>query len=124
PLGDGRRIVCTVEPLDRDAFDAHCRARRRGDAAGEAWLDADVLRRPLTARPRRAGDAFVPLGAPGRQTVGDFLTNAKVPAERRDRAVCVCDELGVIWVAPGRIDDRVKITDATQRVVRLHLQAD
>ncbi|MFW6133057.1 MAG: tRNA lysidine(34) synthetase TilS [Planctomycetota bacterium] len=121
-LGDGRRVEARVEPLDRDAFAAHCRARRRGAVPGEAWLDADAVRGRPIARSRRDGDAFVPLGAPGRQTVSDFLTNAKLPHEQRSGVVCVCDELGVVWVAPLRIDDRVKVTDTTRRVLRLVLR--
>lgn len=120
-LGDGRRIECRVEPLDRREFEAFARARATGKRPDEAWLDADALRGRLVARGRREGDAFVPLGAPGRQTVSDFLTNVKAPADERERIACVCDDLGIVWLAPRRIDDRVKVTDATLRVTKLRL---
>jgi tRNA(Ile)-lysidine synthase len=117
-LPDGRRVVCEVGPPDQDAFEA-----RRAGPGGEEMLDADALRGRLWARGRREGDAFVPLGAPGRQTVSDFLTNAKLPARERERVVCICDELGIVYLAPLRIDERVKVTQNTGRIVRLRLEA-
>lgn len=116
-LPDGREAVCEVEPLDREEFER----RRREPEAGVELIDADALTGRLRARNKREGDAFVPLGAPGTQTVSDFLTNAKLSARLRERVVCVCDELGIVYLAPLRIDDRVKVTDSTRRVVRIRL---
>ncbi|HAU38901.1 MAG TPA: tRNA lysidine(34) synthetase TilS, partial [Phycisphaerales bacterium] len=117
-LGDGRSVICEVEPFDAEAFRRHCLHR----PDGEELLDADAIRGRLLARGRQRGDAFVPLGCPGRQTVSDFLTNAKLPRTRRDRAVCISDETGLVYLAPLRIDDRVKVTAATRRVLRLRLE--
>ncbi|KKN81300.1 hypothetical protein LCGC14_0321370 [marine sediment metagenome] len=114
-LPDGSTVTAVIEPLDRREFAAHCRQ----PVAGAEYLDADAVTGPLLCRPRCDGDVFHPLGAPGRQSVGDFLTNAKVPRENRRRVRCICDAAGVVYVAPLRIDDRVKITDASQRAIRL-----
>jgi tRNA(Ile)-lysidine synthase len=128
-LTGGMEIVCRVEPLDRPAFDAHC--RRRAEALRDAgsgaaqpaewdeWLDAGQVRGRLLCRPRRPGDRFVPLGAPGRQSVSDFLTNLKWPPPRRRSVLCVCDELGIVYVAPARLDDRVKVAAGTRECLRI-----
>ena len=63
----------------------------------------------------------MPLGAPGRQSVSDFLTNLKLPDRRRDEVLCICDELGIVYLAPLRIDDRVKIAPTARRVLRVEL---
>lgn len=118
-LADGRRIICEVGPLDGGAFEAH----RRAPAAGEEMLDADTVRGRLRAGPRREGDAFLPLGAPGRQTVSDFLTNAKLPSDQREKVVTVRDELGIVYLAPLRIDDRVKVTPATRRILHIRMSS-
>ncbi len=115
PLAGGRAVAAQVGPLDRAAFRAHCQA----PAGGVQYLDADCLTGPLTARPRRDGDMLWPLGSPGRQSVGDLLTNAKVPSAVRDETLCVCDELGIVCVMPLRIDERVKVTPQTARAVVL-----
>ena len=117
-LPDGSTVTAVIGPLDRREFAAHCRQ----PIAGAEYLDADAVTGPLVCRPRRDGDAFRPLGASGRQSVGDFLTNAKVPRENRRRIRCICDAAGVVYVAPLRIDERVKITDASRRAIRLTCQ--
>ena len=115
PLPDGSVVTITVGPIDRSAFDQH----RRSPAAGVELIDADAVVGALSCRPRRNGDSFHPLGAPGRQTVSDFLTNTKAPHSLRSTVHCVRDELGLIYVAPLRIDDRVRITGTTTRVLHM-----
>jgi len=116
-LPDGREVLCRVEPYDPQAFADHCANRR----PGTELLDADKTGDVLHCGPRREGERFHPLGAPGRQTVGDFLTNLRVPPDRRRGVVCVRDGTGIVYVAPLRIDERVKITSATRRVLRITL---
>ena len=116
-LPDGRVILCRQTACDTKTLAAHrADPRRQGE-----YLDADRLEGPLTARPVRPGDAFVPLGAPGHQKVSDFLINAKVPAPRRAGAVCVCDRLGIVYLAPYRIADRVAIRPGTTRTLFIEM---
>jgi len=119
-LPDGRRIVCRTEVFDSAAFVRHC----TDPPDGLEMLDADVVRGRLLCRPRRDGDAFVPLGCPGRQSVGDFLTNLHLPRRRREHVRCISDELGIVYVAPLRIDDRVRVTPRTQRVLQIRFGAE
>jgi tRNA(Ile)-lysidine synthase len=114
-LADGRRVLCRIEPLDAAAFERHC----KGHPPGTELLDAAQVRGRLVCRPRRPGDSFEPLGAPGRQSVSDFLTNGKLPAPQREEVRCICDELGIVYLAPLRIDHRVRVTTATQEVLTI-----
>jgi len=118
-LGRGVQVECEIGDCDPQGFAAHCRS-----PDGWEWIVADKLIGRLLARPRRPGDAFRPLGAPGRQSVSDFLTNAKVPPEVRRRIWCICDQRGIVYVAPLRIDERVKVTPTTCRVMRIRLVCD
>ena len=113
-LADGRTVHCRVEPFDEAAFAEHCRTR----PAGVELVDLAKITGPLVARCRRNGDVFVPLGAPGRASVSNFLTNAKLPAGERKHVICICDDLGLVYLWPLRIDDRVKVTAATREVLR------
>jgi len=117
-LPDGRRVFCELGPFEESSFRAHCTARR----GGVEMIDADRLAGRLACRPRRNGDAFVPLGMRGRQTVGDFLTNRKVPAAMRKRVLCLLDDAGIVYVAPFQIADRVRVRRETRRVLRIELR--
>ncbi len=116
-LDDGRIVLCDVGPIDRRAFKEHL----DDHAAGVEYIDADRIAGRLVARTRRSADRFVPLGAPGSVSVSDFLTNLKLPRRRRGRVLCVCDEGGIVYLAPLRIAERVKVTPDTRRVVRIAL---
>ena len=119
-LPGGGEIALSVEPVDTDALADHLRRRSSGSRSpGTELIDADAIEGPLLCRTRRDGDAFRPLGAPGRQSVSDFLTNAKCPPPQRAAIQCICDDVGIVYLAPLRIDDRVKVTDRTRRVIRL-----
>ena len=116
-LADGREIVCEILDHAQADFDAHCRSHE----PGVELLDAAGISGPLTCRPRRDGDQFHPLGSPGRQSVSDFLTNRKLPRRRREAAWCICDDQAIVYLAPLRIAERVKITPQTRRVVRIRI---
>ncbi len=114
-LPDGREVRYEELPLDAAAMAGHLASLR----PGTEWLDADYVRGPLMIRPRRPGDAFVPLGAPGRQTVSDFLTNAKLPAAGRREVFVVADQEGIIYLAPLRIANHARIRESTRRVLKI-----
>jgi len=111
--GDGLTFECRQASLNKNEFANHC----RGHSPGVELLDADEIRGTLVCRPWIAGDEFRPLGCGGRQTVSDFLTNCKIPHAVRAQIRCVCDETGIVYLAPLRIDDRTKVTRRTRRTL-------
>ncbi|MBI3002131.1 MAG: tRNA lysidine(34) synthetase TilS [candidate division NC10 bacterium] len=84
-------------------------------------LDADRLQLPLTLRAWQPGDAYRPLGAPGRRKLQDLFTDARVPRERRGRLPVLADGRGVLWVPDFRPDGRAAATAATARVLTLEV---
>ncbi|HEV8339838.1 MAG TPA: tRNA lysidine(34) synthetase TilS [bacterium] len=87
---------------------------------GATYLDADRVRPPLTLRAWRQGDRFRPLGMRGKKTVGDFLTDEKVPRLRRPRIPVLEDGDGaIVWVVGWRVAEDARITPETRRVLRL-----
>ena len=110
-------ITCDVDEVNSDDIPRLRRAAHRM----EEHIDMDSVHPPLVVRQRRPGDRFFPLGAPGSKKLSDFLTDAKVDSAARKRIAIVCDQLGPVWVIGHRIDDRVKMTALTRRV--LHLRA-
>lgn len=115
-------LEITVDAMDADAstIAAHIhRLSGRSATSYEEWLNAEQVHPPLIARSRRPGDRFFPLGMSGMKKLSDFFIDEKIEARARDRAVVLCDQLGPIWIVPFRIDQRVRLTQLTRRVLRL-----
>lgn len=90
---------------------------------GRACLDADLLPGPLLIRPRRPGDRFTPLGAPGTRKIKSFLIDRKVPVDERGRIPLVLSGGRIAWVVGHQIDDRFKVTPRTRRILVLEKES-
>ena len=119
---------CTLLPVRR--LELECRIEpvevaRKHQAEGlslgwEEYVDFAALHLPLVVRPRRLGERFSPLGAPGSKKISDFLTDAKVEPRERERVAVLSDQLGPVWIIGHRIDERVKLTSKTRETLHLH----
>ena len=93
-----------------------------GTQGWSADLDFDQAGNDLVVRSRRPGDRFQPLGMSQPKKLQDFMVDAKVPRAWRDRVPLVCSPSQIVWVAGWRIDERVKISGSTQRVLHLEFE--
>jgi tRNA(Ile)-lysidine synthase len=85
-------------------------------------FDADKLKYPLTVRPRKDGDFFYPAGFGRRKKIQDFFVDEKVPRDERDRVPLLVSGNDIIWVAGYRGDDRFKVGEGTDKVVRFEVK--
>ncbi|MDP2931838.1 MAG: tRNA lysidine(34) synthetase TilS [Chloroflexota bacterium] len=84
-----------------------------------ATLDLDESGDELVVRTVRPGDRFQPMGMTEVKKIGEFMIDAKIPRAWRKRIPIVCSPERVLWVVGWRIDERVKVTDSTTRVLHL-----
>ena len=84
-----------------------------------AQLDADKLQWPLILRRWREGDRFVPFGMTGRKKVGDFLTDCKASSIEKQRQFVLVSGGEIAWLVGRRIDDRFRLTNETENVLRI-----
>ena len=84
-----------------------------------AQIDADRLKYPLILRRWREGDWFIPFGMTGRKKVSDFLTDQKVSIAEKQRQFILLSGEDIVWVVGRRIDDRYRLTSATENVLRI-----
>ena len=91
----------------------------REDDIFSASFDLNIAGKSLTVRGRRPGDRFRPLGMAHNRKLQDFMVDSAIPRSWRDSVPLVCSGEEIIWVAGWRIDDRVKVTTATDGVLRL-----
>jgi tRNA(Ile)-lysidine synthase len=84
-----------------------------------AWFDFGRVGDKLIVRARRPGDRFQPLGLGGSKELTEFMIDAGVPRAWRGRIPIVASPEGIIWVVGWRIDERVRVAEATRKVLRL-----
>jgi len=95
---------------EKDDFTAHLDLAKTGDN--------------LTVRARRRGDKFQPLGLPQPKKLGEFMIDARIPQNWRQHIPIVCSPEQIVWVVGWRIDERVKVTEKTGKVLRLRFERD
>lgn len=95
---------------------------KRPPAGPEQWteyLDADKVRGPVRVRMRRPADRFVPLGTSRPKKVGKFLTAVKADEAFKKGVFVVEDAEKILWLAPLRLSEEVKIDVRTARILQL-----
>ena len=114
-----------VRLADRPDDDA---LRRSSDGHGDAFphpvarLSPGAIGGGLVLRPRRPGDRFHPLGAPGSKKLKDFMSDAGAPAAWRDRVPLLATPRGIAWVAGYRIAEWCRVTPEDRQVVEISLR--
>ena len=93
---------------------------------GVLIADADRLTFPFVCRGWRRGDWMVPFGMRGRKKVSDIFADQKFTSIQKEQAVIMVDCKGelaeqqhVAGILGLRMDDRYKITDNTETIIRV-----
>jgi tRNA(Ile)-lysidine synthase len=87
-----------------------------------AYLACESLKFPLKMRNFRPGDRFQPLGVKGTQKLKEFYIDHKVPRfERPSIPLLISGEM-IAWVVGYRIDERVKVTGKSRKVLRVEVK--
>ena len=93
---------------------------------GTIILDSAKLKFPFVLRKWRAGDWMIPLGMKGKKKISDLFTDLKYGHTQKECAVILVDmtddfaeQQHVAGVAGVRIDDRYKVTDNTETIIRI-----
>lgn len=87
-------------------------------------MDADRIDWPLLIRWWQPGDRFRPLGLGGSKKLQDFFTDAKIAVFERNRIPLLCDREKICWVAGYRLDERVKLSPGTRRVLVVRVRGN
>ena len=89
-----------------------------------AYFDFDKTGDKLIVRSRQPGDRFQPLGMSQSKKLNEFMIDAKIPRAWRQRIPIICSPRHILWVVGRHIDDRVKVTDTTRRVLCLEFKRE
>ena len=85
------------------------------------WFDADKITGEVEIRQRQNGDRFWPIGAKGEKKAGRFLMDAGLDAETKQQAFVIADSEKILWLAPIRMSEVVKVTEKTTRILEIRV---
>jgi len=109
----GKEVV--IEEMNRDQF------KEYSGPSHTALMDYESLQFPLRMRNFRPGDRFQPLGVKGTQKLKDFFIDHKIPNFERPEVPLLTSGGVIAWVVGYRIDERVKITEKTKKVLKVKI---
>ena len=87
----------------------------------EAFMDYAKIRFPIKVRSREKFDKFHPLGMESEKKLKDFFIDKKIPVHLRRFVPVFVDKEKIIWVGTMRIDNRVRVTNDTKKILHLKL---
>jgi len=85
-------------------------------------LDAQAAGSSLLVRTWRSGDRFRPLGMQSEKKLHDYFIDARIPRQLRHQIPLVENPDHLVWVAGLRLDDRVRITEQTERILIIGME--
>ena len=77
---------------------------------------------PIAVRGRKEGDTISPLGTHGHKKIKDLFIDKKIPLKERDTIPIVVMNDQPIWVIGICMDNRVKVTSNTRKILKLSFQ--
>ncbi|HYU72193.1 MAG TPA: tRNA lysidine(34) synthetase TilS, partial [Ktedonobacteraceae bacterium] len=86
------------------------------------YIDGDRVDSFLWVRTRRPGDRIRPLGMAHEKKVQDVLVDAHISRAERASIPLFFSASHCVWLAGVHIDDRVRLTSRTQRILRLAIE--
>lgn len=85
------------------------------------YLDYSKISFPLTLRKWSRGDWFIPFGMRGRKKISDYFSDNKFSVLDKENTWLLCNEKDIIWIVGHRSDDRYKISDSTDIILKITL---
>ena len=85
------------------------------------YVDREKLKFPLKLRKWENGDYFYPFGMEGKKKLSKFFKDEKYSLISKENQWLLCDsENTIIWVVGKRADNRFKVTERTETILKIH----
>ncbi len=86
------------------------------------YVDAEKLNYPLGLRLWETGDVFHPIGMKGKKKVSKYLKDEKLTPSEKENTWVLTSENKIVWVVGRRADERFKVTDQTNKILKIELR--
>ena len=88
------------------------------------WLAYDTMKNDVCLRTRKTGDYLIINTSGGRKKLNDYLIDRKIPRDERDSVFLVAQGSHVLWVVGERISEAAKVTEKTERLLKIQMMED
>ena len=85
------------------------------------FLDKEKLNFPLVLRNWEKGDYFYPFGMKGKKKLSKFFKDEKMDVISKEKQWLLCSDNKIVWVVGKRADERFKVEDSTQQIIKITL---
>lgn len=86
------------------------------------YVPKKALKYPLTLRKWRQGDYFYPFGMKGKKKLSKFFKDEKLDAIAKQNQWLLCSAGAIVWVVGRRADDRFKVTEGAEKIIKFELK--
>lgn len=86
------------------------------------YVDKKLLKFPLTIRKWKNGDYFYPHGMKGRKKLSKYFKDEKYSLIDKENQWLLCNEGHIVWVIGKRSDNRYKLTQPTNTIIKFTLK--
>lgn len=114
-LGENTQYGLIATTISHEQFDNEWKAERQ---KGTLYFDGDKLPKGAVVRQRKEGDSILKFGG-GRKSLGDFLTDKKIPQRKRDSIAVIASDSEIYAVLRVEISALVKVDENTKNIVKL-----
>jgi tRNA(Ile)-lysidine synthase len=87
------------------------------------YVPKKALKYPLTLRKWEEGDYFYPFGMQGKKKLSKFFKDEKIDVITKEGQWLLCSEGEIVWVVGRRADERFKITEGTEQILKFELKS-
>jgi tRNA(Ile)-lysidine synthase len=85
------------------------------------FVDSKLVKFPLLLRKWKEGDYFYPFGMNGKKKLSKFFKDEKFSILDKEKAWLLCSNNQIVWIVGKRMDDRFKISEHTQTILKIEL---
>ncbi|MFH6994606.1 tRNA lysidine(34) synthetase TilS [Flavobacterium sp. FlaQc-48] len=94
------------------------------DSNKAIFVDAEKIQFPLVLRKWNEGDVFYPFGMQGKsKKVSKLFKDEKLSLIEKEKIWILCSDNKIVWVIGIRQDERFKIENTTNRILKIELQS-
>ena len=86
------------------------------------YVDKELLNFPLIVRKWKNGDYFCPVGMKGKKKLSKYFKDEKYSLLDKENQWLLCNEENIIWIIGKRSDNRYKLTQPTNTIIKFTLQ--